>query len=204
MTVVVVDYGVGNLGSILNMLKKLGAEAKVSRAAVDIETAERLILPGIGAFDSAIGKLTESGLIPVLKQRVLIQKKPLLGICLGMQLLANGSEEGALPGLGWIDADIKRFRPEQMTDAQKIPHMGWNKAAPTPNAPLFRGMESDARFYFAHSFHVSCAPSATLCATHYGYDFASGIVSGNIMGVQFHPEKSHRFGLKLLENYLSI
>jgi imidazole glycerol-phosphate synthase subunit HisH len=204
MTVVVVDYGVGNLGSILNMLKKLGAAAKASRVAADIETAERLILPGIGAFDSAMGKLKESGLIPVLEQRVLFQKTPLLGICLGMQLLANGSEEGALPGLGWIDADIKRFRPEQMADAQKIPHMGWNKAAPAASAPLFRGMESDARFYFAHSFHVSCAPTATLCETHYGYDFASGIVSGNVMGVQFHPEKSHRFGLKLLENYMSI
>lgn len=200
--VVVVNYGVGNLGSILNMLKKAGVSAKVSSQPEDIAAAERIILPGVGAFDRAMERLTASGLIPHLEKRAFTDKIPFLGICVGMQLLHRRSEEGVLPGLGWLDADVVRFHFSDPT--LRIPHMGWN-AVESKDCPLLKGMEQEARFYFAHSFHTPLAnePKA-VGQTKYGYPFASIVNRDNIWGAQFHPEKSHRYGLQFFRNFMEI
>ncbi len=199
--IVIVDYGMGNLGSILNMLKKVGAPALVSSDASEIARADKLILPGVGAFDQGMRNLAERNLTPLLNDLALQKGKPILGLCLGMQLFTRGSEEGQLPGLGWLDAETIRFRfpPES---GCKVPHMGWNTLAPCAQHPLFAGLGDEPRFYFVHSFYVSCAaPENVLAQTRYGHDFASAIGKGNILGVQFHPEKSHRFGMALLKNF---
>lgn len=212
--IVVVDYGMGNLGSILNMLKKIGADAKVSGERADVVSAAKLILPGVGAFDTAVRHLQDTGLKDVLDEQVIGKRVPTLGLCLGMQLLTGGSEEGSLPGLGWIKATTKRFRfdPERADPSLKIPHMGWNTIAPsrggeTPK-PLVRGLDDaaePARFYFVHSYHVVLAEEGDAAAwTHHGYDFVSMIQRDHIMGTQFHPEKSHRFGMKLLRNFVEV
>jgi glutamine amidotransferase len=203
-SVLVFDYGVGNAGSILNMLKKIGAPVIRSSSIEDVRVATRIILPGIGAFDAAKEKLEQSGCITELERRVLSDKIPLLGICLGMQLLTKGSEEGRRPGLGWIDADVVRFQGRQITQALRVPHIGWNYARRVARHNLFDGLELDARFYFAHSYHAICRPENVLCTTDYGYQFASGLVQGNICGVQFHPERSHKYGFALLRNFLQI
>lgn len=201
--VVIVNYGSGNIGSVVNIIKKAGATALVSSDAADIERATRLILPGIGAFDTCMGNLNASGLIPALRERVLNAGIPLLGICVGMQMLMGGSEEGVLPGLGWIAGRTRRFF--HTTDAAlRVPHMGWNDVVVKRAAPLFAGLESAARFYFVHSYHVQCERAEdVLGETVYGYPFASAVQSGNISGVQFHPEKSHKFGLALIRNFIA-
>ena len=200
--IVVIDYGMGNLGSIANMLKKVGAEAVVSSEAAVIERAAKLILPGVGAFDHGMKNLAERGLIPLLNAKVLRDKTPILGLCLGMQLFTQRSEEGELPGLGWLEAETVRFKFDQVHVHLKIPHMGWNTLQVCQPHPIFADMEADMRFYFVHSYHVVCADARTVLAqTHHGYDFASAVAKENIVGVQFHPEKSHKFGMKLLRNF---
>jgi glutamine amidotransferase len=200
--IVIIDYGVGNLGSIANMLKKVGAEAMISSNVSDIEKADKLILPGVGAFDNGMKNLNESGLVSVLNTKVIEIKTPILGICLGAQLFSKSSQEGELPGLGWIDAEMKRFRFDQSQANLKVPHMGWNFVTVNQSNPLFNDMYENARFYFVHSYHFVCHDEKNILAkTHYGYEFASAIVSENIMGTQFHPEKSHKFGMKLLKNF---
>lgn len=202
--IVIIDYGMGNLGSIGNMLKRIGAEGVISSDPSVIDGADSLILPGVGAFDHGMEKLKELGLIPVLNQRVIQENVPLLGICLGMHLLARKSEEGDLPGLGWLDADVKRFKFEADVSALKIPHMGWNEVTPKKPDPLYEGFEDELRFYFVHSYHVVCdGGDDELGTTWYGYDFASIVRRGNIIGAQFHPEKSHKFGMTLLKNFLN-
>ncbi|MBI4361420.1 imidazole glycerol phosphate synthase subunit HisH [Candidatus Micrarchaeota archaeon] len=199
---VIVDCGIGNLGSIQNMLKRIGVRATVSSDPAVIEAAEKLFLPGVGAFDSGMQALNQSGLIPVLNKKVLKDKTPVLGICLGMQLLSKKSEEGKLPGLGWIQGETVRFKFNPKMGL-KIPHMGWNRVSIQQEDPLFSGMPDDSRFYFVHSYHVVCQnPSDVAATTPYGYDFTSSVAKGNIFGVQFHPEKSHSFGMKLLENFV--
>jgi glutamine amidotransferase len=200
--IVIVNYGIGNLGSIANMLKKIGAKAVISSDPKIIAGAEKLILPGVGAFDHAMRSLTESGLIPVLERKVIQDKTPILGLCLGMQLLGKRSEEGQLPGLGWIDAETVRFKFDQSTMSHlKVPHMGWNELEICQSHPLFAGLETP-RFYFVHSYHVLCDNQENILAiANYGYGFTSAIGRENILGVQFHPEKSHRFGMQLLKNY---
>jgi imidazole glycerol-phosphate synthase subunit HisH len=202
--IVIIDYGMGNLGSILNMLKKVGAPAaKVSADSKDIEQADKLILPGVGAFDTGMQRLRETGLIGLLNEKVLKAQTPTLGVCLGMQLLTKISEEGELPGLGWIDAETIRFRFDPKTTGLKIPHMGWNTVKIQHEGTLFKDMYSEPRFYFVHSFHVvSHNPQDVLATTEYGYDFASVIQQGHIMATQFHPEKSHKFGMKLYKNFV--
>jgi glutamine amidotransferase len=202
--IVIVDYGMGNLGSILNMLKKVGAPAaKVSSDPKDIEQADKLILPGVGAFDTGMQRLRETGLISLLNEKVIKAKTPTLGVCLGMQLITKISEEGELPGLGWIDAETIRFRFDPKKNGLKIPHMGWNTVNIQREGTLFQGMYPDARFYFVHSFHVvSHNPEDVLATTEYGYDFVSAIQHGHIMAAQFHPEKSHKFGMKLYKNFV--
>ena len=200
--IVVVDYKLGNIGSIINIIKKIGHKAILSENPDVISSADKLILPGVGAFDRGMERLNQSALIPVLNDRIITHKIPIIGICLGMQLLTQKSEEGILPGLGWINAEVKRFQFEKQI---KIPHMGWNTVAPTNNHFLFTGFAETPRFYFVHSFYVVCNDSyTTVGTTNYGHDFASVIHSQNVFGVQFHPEKSHRFGMQLLKNFIEM
>lgn len=202
---IIIDYGMGNLGSIVNMLKKIGTKVLISRDIESIEKADKLILPGIGAFDTGIKNLVQEGLIEALNKKVIGEKTPILGICLGMQLLTKSSEEGHLHGLGWIDAQTIRFKFDERGNNLKIPHMGWNTVRLNKESPLFKEMFAEPRFYFVHSYHVVCNDEHDiLTTTHYGYEFVSSIQKDNIMGVQFHPEKSHKFGMKLLKNFVDL
>ena len=199
--IVIVDYGMGNLASIANMLKKAGAQARISSDSGVIAGASKLILPGVGAFDAGMKNLHERGLIAPLNAAVLERRTPVIGLCLGMQLMTRRSEEGKAEGLGWIDAETVRFRLGEH-GALKVPHMGWNTMRFAQATPLEAGLDSDSRFYFVHSFHVVCrTESEILGRTSYGYEFTSAVSRDNITGVQFHPEKSHRFGLQLLRNF---
>jgi glutamine amidotransferase len=203
--IIIIDYGMGNLGSIRNMLKKIGTPAEISSDPSKISSAEKLVLPGVGAFDHGMTNLSARGLIPLLNRRVLDEKCPILGICLGMQLLSQSSEEGNLPGLGWIAGKTRRFQFLKGMASLKIPHMGWNEVKAADGAPLFIGFDETPRFYFVHSYHVCCDHSEDILATtFYGYDFVSAVKHENIMGTQFHPEKSHKFGMRLLKNFVGL
>jgi len=200
---VIIDYGVGNLSSIRNMLKKVDCEAVISSDGEVIEGADKLILPGVGAFDACAEKLRASGLINILNKKVLEDKTPVLGVCVGMQLLTEGSEEGVLPGLGWIKGRVVRFKQQQLPEGLKIPHMGWTDVVLNKASRLFQDMYEEPRFYFVHSYHpVLTNPEDALVSATYGYTFEAGMEHENIMGVQFHPEKSHKFGMKLLANFV--
>jgi glutamine amidotransferase len=200
--IAIIDYGMGNLGSIKNMLSWIDVESVTTSKCEIIESANKLILPGVGAFDNAIINLKRLGIIPSLNRMVLINKTPILGICLGMQLLSKRSEEGKLPGLGWIDAETVRFRFNAELVSLKIPHMGWNTIKVRQRNSIFDGVNEESRFYFVHTYHVICNDEANILATtEYGVTFNSAIVKDNIIGIQFHPEKSHKFGLKLLKNF---
>jgi len=200
--IVVVDYGMGNLGSIENMLVKIGARVKVSSQAPDIAAARKLILPGVGSFDNGVTKLRELGLVDLLQARVVGDRVPILGICLGMQLFTKGSEEGSLPGLGWIDAEVVRFRFEGELANYKVPHMGWNSIDVRQRGSILDDIYEEPRFYFVHSYHVRCSyPANVLATTHYGITFHSAVIRENIVGTQFHPEKSHKYGMKVLQNF---
>lgn len=202
--ITVIDYGVGNIGSVLNMIKKVGGQAIASSSLSDIERAEKLLLPGVGSFDNAIRRLSNLGLPEVLRKRV-EDGATLLGICLGMQLLADSSEEGRLPGLGLVPGEVKRFDFGRENAHLKVPHMGWNYVRPVTPHILSRGLEDDARFYFVHSYFFQPEhPDNILFKTNYGNEFASGVKRGNVVGVQFHPEKSHRFGMQLLKNFIEL
>ena len=203
--IVIVDYGIGNLGSVLNMLKRVGAPATISSDPAEIEKAEKLILPGVGAFDAGMKQLQDSQLIGLLSEKALARNTPTLGICLGMQLLMENSEEGELPGLGWIKGSNVRFRLEEGNGHLKVPHMGWNTVDVKRADSLFKDLDDEARFYFVHSYRVVCErESDVLATTNHGGDFVSAVQSGNIMGTQFHPEKSHKFGMKLLSNFAEL
>jgi imidazole glycerol-phosphate synthase subunit HisH len=205
MTVIVIDYGMGNVASIVNMVRKAGGEIAVSADPALISKADKLILPGVGAFDNGIANLNQRGLVPLLSYRVLEHRVPILGLCLGVQLFTRCSEEGKLPGLGWIEADTRRFRFSREEEGLKVPHMGWNFIEAAKPAVLLNGLPPEPRFYFVHSYHLVCDdPADVLTWTTYGYRFASGIQRGNIWGTQFHPEKSHKFGLALLKNFLAL
>jgi glutamine amidotransferase len=203
----VIDYGAGNIRSVLNMLRALGLKAGIVSDADGVMRAERLILPGVGHFDHGMAGLAERDLIEVLNERVRREGVPLLGICLGAQLIARGSEEGGRAGLGWIDADVVAFDRARLGQRLKVPHMGWAETWVAPGAEeaglwpaqFASSLPADARFYYVHSFHLSCdRPQNAVLRAHHGYEFAAGVVAGNVMGFQFHPEKSHRFGKPLL------
>ncbi len=202
--IVVVDYGMGNLGSIVNMVKKVGGKATVSAGPQDLAHADRLILPGVGSFDNGMANLRRRGYVGPLEDKVLAQGTPILGICLGMQLLSATSEEGREAGLGWIEAETVRFAFDSSQPHLRVPHMGWNSIAVRQEHPLLPDREKPRRFYFIHSYHVRCRdPSNVLATTVYGIEFTSAVVKGNIVGVQFHPEKSHRFGMDLMRQFVS-
>jgi glutamine amidotransferase len=203
--VVVVDYGMGNVGSIINMFRRLGVPALLTQDPSVIASAERLVLPGVGAFDQGIENLERLGLKDVLAERVLRQKTPMLGICLGMQLMTLASEEGIHPGLGWVDAKTVHFRSEASNcdPDLKLPHIGWNFVEAKRAHALLEGLPANSRFYFVHNYRVVCRRSHdVLTETYYGgMNFVSAYVQHNIVGVQFHPEKSHRFGASLLKSF---
>lgn len=202
--ITIVNYGMGNLGSVQNMFKRIGVASEITGDPQAVSRAEKLLLPGVGAFDAAMQKIAESGLREVLDRKVLEEKVPVLGICLGMQLLTNGSEEGVLPGLGWIPARTIKFRfPEG--SPLKIPHMGWNYVFPKRESPLTHDLPAEPRFYFVHSYFVRCDNDEdVLMTTPYGNDFHSIVQRGNVYGAQFHPEKSHKYGMKLLSNFAGL
>lgn len=203
--IVIVDSGVSNVRSVANMLRKAGVPAVVTTDPSRIADAVKLILPGVGAFDAGMRAIRELGLRDVLDCKVMAEGTPVLGICLGMQLMATRSEEGAEPGLGWIDADCVRFRFPAGTEARKVPHMGWNVLDLATPSPLFAGLTGEARYYFVHSFHLACRRDEDVLArATYGYPFAASVGHGNVYGVQFHPEKSHRFGMALLQRFAAL
>ena len=204
MNIVIIDYKMGNVGSIINMVKKIGYKAIVSSNVQDIESADKLILPGVGAFDNGVKNLRKHDIVKIIEHKVIKKCTPILGICLGMQLFTESSEEGILHGLGWIKAKTIRFDFNGKNEL-KIPHMGWNLVTPVVHNCLFSGLENDARFYFVHSYYVDCEKKDNIMGkTFYGINFTSAIQKDNIFGVQFHPEKSHRFGMIIIKNFLEL
>ena len=200
--IVIIDYGMGNVGSIVNMMKKIGHPARVSRDPAEIRSADRLILPGVGSFDAGMENIRSFGLVEVLHRKVVEEKTPVLGICLGMQLLGERSAEGKLPGLGWVAAESVRFEGGGL----RVPHMGWNTLEPQGGRThwLFFDMPEEMRFYFVHSYKVVCQHREDVIAnSRYGDPFCAALSHGHITGVQFHPEKSHKFGMQLLKNFAS-
>lgn len=201
----VIDYGLGNVQAFLTMFKRLGLEATRARTTADLTGVSKIILPGVGAFDHAIELLDQSGMRPALQTLVLQDKVPVLGICVGMQILASASNEGRLPGLGWVPGKVCAFCANEQSASLPLPHMGWNDVQPKSGSPLFAGLESDARFYFLHSYYFECeAPSHVAATASYGLDFSCAVSAGNVHGVQFHPEKSHHFGAQLLKNFAEL
>lgn len=204
--IVIIDYDMGNVGSIANMIKRVGGESVITREPSAIRSATKLILPGVGAFDTGMQNIERFGLLSLLNQKVLEERTPILGICLGMQLLTTRSEEGVRAGLGWIDAETVRFPSSTAETAKlRIPHMGWNIALPAKPSALLKDMPETPRFYFVHSYYVVCRdPSDVLMTTTYGIPFTSAVSKSNIWGTQFHPEKSHSFGMQLIHNFVHL
>jgi imidazole glycerol-phosphate synthase subunit HisH len=203
--ITIVNYGLGNIKAFGNIYHKLGVPFRIATTAEDLKGATKIILPGVGDFDWAMDRLDKSGMRKPLDALVLEEKKPVLGICVGMQILANSSEEGVLPGLGWIDAKVKKFDTSKFKQKTKIPHMGWNDVNPTKSNGLFNGLETNALFYFLHSYYFDCNHKEdTLAIADYGGQFACAAYHDNIYGVQFHPEKSHQYGIQLLSNFADL
>ena len=202
-TVLIANYGMGNLASIVNMFKKVGGHAEICADQARIAAAEKLVLPGVGAFDHGMRSIQASGLREPLEEAVLRRGVPVLGVCLGMQLMLEASEEGQLSGLGWIAGRAARFPGG--TGYPRVPHMGWNSVRPVRNNPLLPPAEVAQRFYFVHSYKVECAdPADVLAVTEYGQEFCSAFSHGNIYGVQFHPEKSHAYGMAMFKRFLEL
>jgi len=198
----IIDYGVGNLGSILNMFKRVGASALVSGRPEDVRAADKLVLPGIGAFDNVMTQFRASGLEQDLMKKVLDERKPVLGICVGMQMLGKGSEEGREAGFGWLDAHCERI-PD--APGLRVPHMGWNRVTAVKPNPLTGTLPDDARFYFAHSYRMVCEDASDkLLVANHGTEIVSAVQRENVYGVQFHPEKSHRFGMELFRQFAAL
>lgn len=202
-TVAVIDYGMGNIGSICKMLRAVGATPVVSADPTVIAQADRMVLPGVGHFDRAMANLHDLGLVEPLRRLAMDEHKPLIGICLGMQLLCRSSEEGTQPGLGLFDAQVRRF---DFSDSirYKVPHMGWSELHPRKPSPILNGLNETSRFYFVHSYFVECTdPSDVLAEATYGRPFVAAFERANVCGVQFHPEKSHRYGIQMFKNFMN-
>jgi imidazole glycerol-phosphate synthase subunit HisH len=203
--IAIVNYGLGNIQAFANIYKRLNIPARIASTHNDLKTAAKIILPGVGAFDWAMSRLNESGMRGALEELVIGKGRPLLGICVGMQILANRSDEGKLPGLGWIKGEVKKFSDCAFVQKTHLPHMGWNDVMPQNEKYLFKDLQSEARFYFLHSYYFALQNQENVLAvTDYGGLYASSIGSGNIFGVQFHPEKSHKWGIQLLKNFAEL
>lgn len=202
----IIDYGLGNILSFQNVYKRINVETRIAKSVDDLENATKLILPGVGAFDHAIDLLNASGMRSKIEELVFQKHTPIIGICVGMQILANSSEEGMKPGLGWISGSVKKFDFHKLEKKIPMPHMGWNDVQPNEDgSELFRGLESDSRFYFLHSYYFECTDKKNeISKTDYGTSFSSAIKKNHIYGVQFHPEKSHHYGQILLKNFAEI
>lgn len=203
--ITIVDYGLGNIQAFANIYKRLGVPVTVASDAQALSQAERIVLPGVGAFDWAMSRLNDSGLRSALDHLVLEQGRPVIGICVGMQMMAQRSDEGAAPGLGWIAGDVRLFDDTRFVGDTHLPHMGWNDVEPRPGEPLFASLDSPPRFYFLHSYYFDAADPADVIATaDYGGAFCCAVRRRNVMGVQFHPEKSHQWGIRLLQNFAEL
>ena len=203
--IVIVDYGVGNVGSIFNMLQKIGAPACMSSDAERIRSATKLILPGVGHFDAAMTSLNNSGLKSAIEEAVHNKLTPILGICVGMQIMTKASEEGSQSGLGWISAHTKHFDFQNLDKKPRLPHIGWNYVSAVKQHFLSHRLQKDPRFYFVHSFHVVCEDAEdVLLKAKYGVEFSAAFASKHICGVQFHPEKSHKYGMQLLRGFAGL
>tara|TARA_B100000767_G_scaffold271155_1_gene296213 strand:- start:307 stop:921 length:615 start_codon:yes stop_codon:yes gene_type:complete len=198
----IIDYGLGNIKAFLNVYNRLSISAKVIKVKNDFEDVSKIVLPGVGAFDHAMTKLNNSGLRDKLEMLVCSEKMPVLGICVGMQMLSNSSDEGDLPGLGWIDGKVEKFNINDIPYKTKLPHMGWNNVSLKNDNPLMKGLSENSKFYFLHSYFFSCRDkSNALTSSFYGKKFTSAVNHENVYGVQFHPEKSHHNGVTLLNNF---
>lgn len=201
----IIDYGLGNIQAFANVYNRLHIPFGVARSSEDLLSAEKFILPGVGAFDHAMSRLSQSGMKEALTERVLNEKVPVLGICVGMQILADGSDEGVSPGLGWVNGRVRAFSSSSKLGNLPIPHMGWNDVSPATSSPLFTGLELDAKFYFLHSFYFDCdQENNILASSSYGDEFSCSVGKDNVYGVQFHPEKSHHYGVTLLKNFAEL
>lgn len=201
----IVDYGLGNIQAFVNLYKKLHIPILPAKTSEDLIDAQKIILPGVGAFDQAMQRLNDSGMRDSLEYLVQHKKVPVLGVCVGMQMLANSSDEGSMSGLGWVPGRVREFRSNAHLQGIAQPHMGWNDVRPVSASSLFSGLESDSRFYFLHSFYFECSNSNhSLAVTNYGLEFSCAVGNQNIFGVQFHPEKSHDFGIMLLKNFAEL
>jgi len=203
--ITLIDYGVGNIFAFQNVYKRLDIPTKIAKSSQDLMDAQKLILPGVGSFDYAMNRLNDSGMREKLDELVLEKKIPVIGICVGMQMMGNRSEEGKEEGLKWIDGDILKFDEKLIQHRTKLPHMGWNDVVPVNNHFLFNGLERNAIFYFLHSFYFKCKnPSDTIATSEYGKQFSSAVNRDHIFGIQFHPEKSHHYGERLLHNFATL
>ena len=203
--ITIINYGLGNVRAFANLYKRLNIPVAIATRAQDLDGASKLILPGVGAFDHAMELLNGSGMREALDDMALRKFVPVLGVCVGMQILAPSSDEGQLAGLGWIEGRVRRFDEKTLQPPPRLPHMGWNDVVPRGNAGLFSGLERDSRFYFLHSYYFDCASNEDVLATsEYGIAFNCAVRSNNIYGVQFHPEKSHDYGVRLLKNFAEL
>lgn len=201
----IIDYGVGNINAFVNVYKRVDIPIKIAKTKEDLIGAQKIILPGVGHFDHAMTQLNNSGMRDMLDKKVLMDKIPIIGICVGMQMMANYSEEGKLEGLKWIDASVKKFDESKINQVTRLPHMGWNDVKPVREIPLFNGLEKDAIFYFLHTYYFECNnPNDIIAVTEYGGEFASAAHHENKYGIQFHPEKSHSYGETLLHNFAKL
>lgn len=203
--IAIVDYGMGNLKAFANIYRRLQVNHKVVSSPDELRKADGIILPGVGAFDHAMSRLNNSGQREALDECVLVNKTPVIGICVGMQMLAKSSDEGVLPGLGWVDGVVRKMTLPDRPKKLPLPHMGWNEVNQGVSHPLFDGIQQDGTFYFLHSYYFECENSENMMASaHYGKDFACIVHSENVYGIQCHPEKSHHNGVRLLENFAHL
>lgn len=203
--ITIVDYGVGNINAFVNVYKRVNIATKIAKTASDLDDAQKIILPGVGHFDHAMSELIKSGMREKLDELVMVKKIPIIGICVGMQMMANASDEGNLEGLKWIDASVKKFDESKIKQVTRLPHMGWNDVQPVISHPLFLGLERDALFYFLHSYYFECNKKRDILAiSEYGGQFTCAAHHENIYGIQFHPEKSHHYGETLLHNFAKL
>ncbi len=203
--ITLIDYGVGNINAFVNVYKRVDVPVKIAKTKGDLIGAEKLILPGVGHFDHAMTQLNNSGMRDTLDKMVLLDKIPVIGICVGMQMMANNSDEGTMEGLKWIDASVRKFDESKINQVTRLPHMGWNDVRPVKDIPLFKGLEKDAIFYFLHTYYFECTnPEDVMAVTEYGGEFASAAHHENKYGIQFHPEKSHSYGETLLHNFAKL